>query len=150
VSDAFHASGYILRFAVHDARTLKDKRRVIKSLIDRMRNQTMLCIAETGALNRVNASEIGIVGCSNDGRHLQSMLDAAVGMSNDDPRLELIQQTPISLVTGEDMGTLEGWMERLHAAPDEPLLDDDDADADDDSGDAPQSASGRRRPARDD
>lgn len=118
MSDNFTASGYVLRFAVHDARSLKDKRRVIRSLIDRMRNQTILAVAEVGDLDHVNAAELGIVGCSNDGRHLQSMLDTAVQMALDDPRLELLSQTPVAMSAGNDEGTLEGWMQNLQSDDD--------------------------------
>ena len=55
--------------------SLKGKRRVIRRIVDRSRNQFNVAIAEVGRLDEHRAAELGVSVVSNDASHANSMLD---------------------------------------------------------------------------
>lgn len=61
--------------AIPEARSLKDKRSVVRRVIDRARAKFNVAAAETGMLDAHRRAELGFVLVSNDRRHVQSMLD---------------------------------------------------------------------------
>ena len=61
-----------------EPQSLKDKRRIIKSLIERLKNKFNLSVAETGYLDSWNNSELGIVCISNEASHSDRMLASAI------------------------------------------------------------------------
>lgn len=63
-----------LRILVRDARTLKDKRRVVKSLKDRIRHRFPVSIAEVGSLDSRQQSDLGVAIVSNASRHATAVL----------------------------------------------------------------------------
>lgn len=58
--------------------SLKDKRRIIKSLIEKLKNKFNIAVAETGQLDSWNHCEIGLVCVSNEAGHADSMMNSAV------------------------------------------------------------------------
>jgi len=62
-----------------EANSLKDKRRVVKSLLDRVSGKFNAACAETGSLDLWNEAELAFVTVSNDRRHANSMLDTIRG-----------------------------------------------------------------------
>lgn len=86
-----------LELRVPQAHSLKDKRRVIKSLKDRIANTHNVSIAEVGALDEHRRSIIGIAMVANDKRFVESALSKLVDfvrMSGDavldDYRIEML------------------------------------------------------------
>jgi len=67
-----------LKFAIFGAASLKDKRRVIKSLKDRLAGRFNVSVAEIGSLDHRQQAELGVVLVSNDGRFVTSCLDKVV------------------------------------------------------------------------
>ena len=67
-----------LKFAVFDATSLKDKRRVVNSLKERLRGRFNVSVAEVGSLDRRQQAELGVVIVGNDGRFVESCLDKVV------------------------------------------------------------------------
>ncbi|HHY64158.1 MAG TPA: DUF503 domain-containing protein [Clostridiaceae bacterium] len=61
-----------------EPRSLKDKRRIVKSLIERLRNKFNLAAAEIGALDSWNNCELGIVCVSNEAAHSDRMMASAI------------------------------------------------------------------------
>lgn len=61
-----------------ESQSLKDKRRIVKSLVQRLKNKFNLSVAETGNLDSWSNSELGIVCISNEASHSDSMLASAV------------------------------------------------------------------------
>lgn len=61
-----------------EPQSLKDKRHIFKSLIERLKNKFNVSVAETGALNSWNNCEIGVACVSNEGSHADSMMSAVV------------------------------------------------------------------------
>jgi uncharacterized protein YlxP (DUF503 family) len=55
--------------------SLKGKRRVVRRIVDRTRNEYNAAIAEVGSLDVHRRAELGIAVVSNDTRHANEMLD---------------------------------------------------------------------------
>ncbi len=72
------------------ARSLKDKRRVIKSLKERLKNRYNISIAETGALDKWQRAEIGIVCVSNDSVKVSRTLNTVMDRIRDDYAVSVI------------------------------------------------------------
>ncbi len=60
---------------IPESRSLKDKRRVVRRVIDRVRHTFNAAVAEVGDLDAHRRATIGITVVSNDSRHASSMLD---------------------------------------------------------------------------
>jgi len=56
----------------------KGKRRVVKSLMEKLRNKFNIAVAEVGDNDRWPIATIGLTCVSNDARHAREMLDRAV------------------------------------------------------------------------
>ena len=82
--------GCNLEVNISGSSSLKDKRRVIKSLKDRLKNNFNLAIAEVGALDEWQRAEIAIVTVSNDIRHANSLISKAVNFVESNVNVELI------------------------------------------------------------
>ncbi|HUB25634.1 MAG TPA: DUF503 domain-containing protein [Tepidisphaeraceae bacterium] len=67
-----------LELSIQDAMSLKDKRRVIKSLKDRLANANNVSVAEVGALDEHRRSIIGLAMVGNDGRYVEGALSKLV------------------------------------------------------------------------
>ncbi len=73
-----------LEIYIPDARSLKDKRQVLRSLKDRLRRQFNIAIAELDHQETWQRSLVGVVTISNDTRHLE---DALEKVANESERL---------------------------------------------------------------
>src|SRR5262249_52766449 len=60
---------------IPEARSLKDKRSVVRRVIDRVRNKFNAAVAEVGDLDVHRRAVIGVSVVSNDRRHANEMLD---------------------------------------------------------------------------
>ena len=58
--------------------SLKDKRRVIRSIRERVRNRFNVAIAEVGSNDRWQTAELGVTCVSNDPRHAHEVLSHVV------------------------------------------------------------------------
>ena len=67
-----------LELHIPDARSLKDKRQVIRSLKDRLRVQFNVAVAELDHQDLWQRAVIGVVTISNDARHVEQALQAIV------------------------------------------------------------------------
>jgi uncharacterized protein YlxP (DUF503 family) len=65
-----------LEIHIPDARSLKDKRQVLRSLKDRLRGRFNVAIAELDHQDTWQRSQIGIVSLSSDEAHLAQSLQA--------------------------------------------------------------------------
>lgn len=70
----------ILQFEllIRHAESLKDKRRVVKSVKDRLHRDHMVAVAEVGSLDDHAAAHLAAVAVGSDVRHLQSLLSRLV------------------------------------------------------------------------
>jgi uncharacterized protein len=70
-----------LEIHIPDARSLKDKRQIIRSLKDRLRGHFNVAVAELDHQDLWQRSLIGVVGISSDGHHLEQSLEAVIAES---------------------------------------------------------------------
>ncbi len=64
-----------LEIHIPDARSLKDKRQVLRSLKDRLRGQFNVAVAELDHQDVWQRALVGVVTLSNDEHHLRESLD---------------------------------------------------------------------------
>ena len=67
-----------LVLAIHDARSIKDKRRAIKSVKDRLAHLYNVSVAEVDALDARNRAVLGVALVANEHRFVESCLDKIV------------------------------------------------------------------------
>ena len=79
-----------LEIAIHDAMSLKDKRRVVKSIKDRIAHGHNVSIAEVGALDEHRRSILGMAMVSNDSKYIQGALSKLVDFVRAVPQVDLI------------------------------------------------------------
>ena len=79
-----------MQVSVFDAMTLKDKRRVIKSLKDRIGNKFNVSIAEVGLHDSVRTAVIGVAMVANEKIFVDSVLCKIVDFVRKIPQLTLI------------------------------------------------------------
>jgi uncharacterized protein YlxP (DUF503 family) len=72
-----------------EPQSLKDKRRIIKSLVERLKNKFNIAVAEIGALDSWNHCELGVTCISNEAGHADSMLSSAINFIEDQGTVEL-------------------------------------------------------------
>ena len=72
-----------------EPQSLKDKRRIIKSLIEKLNNKFNLAVAETGNLDSWNNSELGIVCISNEASTFGRMIASAISFIENQGTVEL-------------------------------------------------------------
>lgn len=74
---------------IGDATNLKDKRRVLASLKDRLHRSNAVAVAEVGEMDTHQRAVLGIVTVSNAGPHARSVLDKIVADLRDSRRFVL-------------------------------------------------------------
>jgi uncharacterized protein YlxP (DUF503 family) len=79
-----------VELSVPDAFSLKDKRRVIKSIKDRIAHAHNVSIAEVGALDEHRRSILGMAMVSNDSRYVEGGLSKLVDFVRSVPQVSLI------------------------------------------------------------
>ncbi|MCG6945266.1 MAG: DUF503 domain-containing protein [Deltaproteobacteria bacterium] len=79
-----------LSLRLHGNQSLKGKRKVIKSICERLRQRFNLAVAETDAQDLWQAAEVGIVAVGNEGRYIESKLDKAINFVEDTQLAEIV------------------------------------------------------------
>lgn len=73
----------IITFRLHDCRSLKAKRAVVKSIIARMRNHFNASVAEVGSNDVYDRAEIGFSLVGSDGPVINAKLDKMINFTED-------------------------------------------------------------------
>jgi uncharacterized protein YlxP (DUF503 family) len=82
-----------LELHVPTAHSLKDKRSVVKSILQRLRNEFNVSTAEVGQQDRWQIAELGVVCVSSDGHYAREQLEAVVNWIYDNrPDLGVLTQ----------------------------------------------------------
>ncbi len=68
-----------IELLIHESSSLKSKRRVIKTILGRVRSKFDVSIAEVGYQDKWQRSELGFAVVSNDGGHAHRMLETIIG-----------------------------------------------------------------------
>lgn len=78
-----------MELSVGDAMSLKDKRRVVKSLKDRISRRHNVSIAEVAALDEHRRAILGLAMVGNDSRYVQGALSKLVDFVRSVPTVSL-------------------------------------------------------------
>ncbi len=81
-----------LRFVLRESHSLKDKRRVIKSLKDTLSNKFNISVAETDEQDVWQTAEIGVAAVGTDGSFVQSVLTQVLNYARYFGGVELVDQ----------------------------------------------------------
>ena len=64
---------------LHDNRSLKGKRKVVRSMVDKVKHKFNVSIAEVGSNDKWQRIELGVSAVGNDRRHIDSSLNNILG-----------------------------------------------------------------------
>lgn len=87
-----------IHFRIHDCRSLKGKRKVVKSIIARLRNHFNASIAEIGANDVYQQAEIGFSLVGNDRQVINSKIDKIFNMAESLGLAEMVD-TDMEIIT---------------------------------------------------
>ncbi len=76
---------------VTDAITLKDKRQVVQSVLDRAAQRFNVAVAEVGLLDSRRRAELAFACVANDGKHVADVLDSVLRYVEGDPRATVLE-----------------------------------------------------------
>jgi hypothetical protein len=77
--------------AIYDARTLKDKRQVVLSAKERIKNRFNVSVSEVGHGDAPKRCALGFAVVGNSARGLQSVLDQIVDVLRRSPGISLLE-----------------------------------------------------------
>ena len=98
------------------SRSLKDRRRVVKSFKDRMRAKLPVSVAEVGDLEQLQLANVGVAVISNESERCDEIISAAVGMARVLPDAVLADVRTEIVPFGFGGHSLSGGIERALAA----------------------------------
>lgn len=81
-----------LDLLLEGSNSLKDKRQVLRSLLDRLHNEFNVSAAEVGDNDIWRRAQVGVACVSNQRAHAESVLQHAVRLVSSDPRVEILRQ----------------------------------------------------------
>ena len=86
-----------IKLHISESRSLKDKRRIVKSVVSRLRNQYNISVAEVDDQDLWQLVTLGISCVSNHNQHVDEILSKVVNfITNNYPELEIVDhQTEI-------------------------------------------------------
>ncbi len=91
-----------VRLLVRESRTLKDKRQVVRSVLDRVRQQFNVSAAEVGTLDDVRVATLGFAAVGPDAAGVQHVLQTITEALRTHPVAEFLGGKPeVSRVAGE-------------------------------------------------
>ena len=79
-----------VRIVIRDSHSLKDKRQVINSLKDRIRQRFNVSLSEMGSQDNHQQCLMGIAMVGNDGKYVNSTLSILVNFFRSFPKVELV------------------------------------------------------------
>lgn len=80
-----------VRLLLREARSLKDKRQVVKSIKDRLRNSYNVSVAEIEALDNRQLAVLGFAMVSNEAHHVKTTFDEIVRALRSHPVAEFLE-----------------------------------------------------------
>jgi len=81
-----------VRLLLRESRSLKDKRQVVKSIKDRLRNEFNVSVAEIDELDNRQLAVLGVAMVSNETHHVKTSLGQIVEALRRHPVAELVGQ----------------------------------------------------------
>ena len=89
---AMHIVALRVRVEITSGLTLKDKRQVIRSLLDRIRSRFNVSAAEVGENDSVRYAELAAAAVANDRPFLDRVIGKVVDLIESEPRVVLLEQ----------------------------------------------------------
>ena len=87
-----HIASLRVELEITDGLTLKDKRQVVRSLLDRLRGRFNVSAAEVGDNDSVRYAELAAVAVANDRVFLDRMMAKVLDLIESEPRAVLLEQ----------------------------------------------------------
>ena len=84
-----HIGVCTIGLTIPDSHSLKQKRQVVKSITDRLKNRFNVAVAEVDALDVHQRVVLGVVSVSNDTKHLNRVLSYVINFIEDTLLAEL-------------------------------------------------------------
>lgn len=78
-----------VRLLIRESRSLKEKRSVVKSIKDKLKNKFNISIAEIGSLDNKQLVHLGVAFVSNESRFVESVLAKVLSFIRMNPYAEL-------------------------------------------------------------
>ena len=78
------------RLLIRESRSLKDKRQVVRSIKDRLRNGFNVSVAEVDALDNRQLAVLGFAVVGNEAGHVKTVLEQILGALRVHPIAELL------------------------------------------------------------
>jgi uncharacterized protein YlxP (DUF503 family) len=79
-----------VRLLVRDSQSLKDKRQVVRSITDRLRNGFNISVAEVDAMDHRQLAVLGVAMVGNEAGHVRTALEQVVNALRVHPIAELL------------------------------------------------------------
>lgn len=73
--------------------SLKEKRMILKSVKDKIRNRFNVSVAEIDDLDKWQKANVAVVGCNSDGSYVNAELNSVVDMIKENSSIELLNYT---------------------------------------------------------
>ncbi|MBD3349757.1 MAG: DUF503 family protein [Candidatus Eisenbacteria bacterium] len=77
---------------IRESRSLKDRRRVVRSLKDRISSRFNVSVAEVGEPDSRQRSALGVAVVANDRRFVNEVLSKVLALVESEPRAEVTRQ----------------------------------------------------------
>lgn len=74
---------------LHEVNSLKEKRHILKSVIERVKSRFNVSIAEVGEMDKWQVAEIGFSCVSNSSRHADAILNNVIAFIERDGRFDI-------------------------------------------------------------
>lgn len=78
-----------IEIIIYESYSLKEKRHVIKSIIERLKSRFNISIAEVGENDKWQKSIIGFAAVSNSKKHADEVINKVINFIDNDDRVEI-------------------------------------------------------------
>lgn len=84
-----HIGTLIITLYLHDTESLKDKRQIIKSLVETTRQKFNISIAEIDDLDKWRKATLGVACVANEAAHVNRVLDKVLDVMESNPAVDV-------------------------------------------------------------
>lgn len=81
-----------LKLIIYESHSLKDKRRVLKSIIERIRSKFNVSIAEVDLNDNWRNAVIGFACVTNESKYANEIISKIINFVDEDSRVEIIEE----------------------------------------------------------
>ena len=104
----------VVEIHVHGSRSLKQKRGVVRSIVQRVRNRFNLAVSEVGGQGTWQRAVLGIAACGNEPRRVRTVLERAIAFI-EELHLAELREADIEIITlPYELSQMDG-MNGVHA-----------------------------------